>query len=244
MTVGSWRAAFPARLVCLAAVLSATTAVLFGQQAPARVVTFLPASLDVVALLPFASADSLPQEREIRAQFDSLLRGSLAARRFTVLGDAPALRAWLRVRDSLGGFYDRKTGRRLEDKVSAAARAAAAASGAELLLLPELQVVDVWIASRKAKWDGAERGNLTLGGRSPALSLVAELRDSSGARVTTLRSGFTILTRHKGDGLVPLTRAEAFGDRERMRESTDRLADSMPGVPRKPPPEKEQRAIP
>ncbi len=235
---------FPAGLACLAAMLVTTTAMLSAQQAPPARVAFLPTDLDVVTFLPFAKADSLPPERDIRPRFDSLLEAGLAARRFTVLDGAPAFRAWLRVRDSLGGFYDRKSGRRLEDKVGRAARAAAGAAGAELLLVPELQVVDVWLASRKAEWDGAERGNLPLGGRTPALSLVAELRDSSGAVVTTLRSGYTILTRYKGDKLVPLTRAEAFADRGRMRECTDRLADSMPGVPRKPPPEKEQRAIP
>ena len=241
----SSRVAFPARLASLAVILSATTAALSGQQAPGGRVTFLPAGLDVVALLPFAGSDSLPQEREIRAQFDFLLGASLAARRFTVLDGTPALRAWLRVRDSLGGFYDRKTGRRLEGKVGPAARAALAATGAELLLVPELEVADVWIANRKAEWDGAERGtNLVLGGRTRALSLVAELRDSSGTVVTTLRSGFTMLTRPKNDRLVPATRAEVFGDQKRMRECTDRLADSMPGVPRRPPPQKEQRAIP
>lgn len=225
--------------------LLATTAMLSAQQAPPARVTFLPTGLDVVAFLPFTTSDSLPSDRDIRPRFDSLIEASLAARRFTVPDGAPALRAWLRVRDSLGGFYDRKTGRRLEDKVGRAARAAAAAGGAELLLVPELHVVDVWIANRKAEWDGAERGtNLVLGGRSRALSLVAELRDSSGALVTTLRSGFTLLARPKNDQLVLMTRPEVFGDQKRMRECTERLADSMPGVPRKPLPEKEQRAIP
>jgi hypothetical protein len=220
----------------VAIVAAAVVSVLPAQQPPPRVVTFLPTGVDLAEASP-----------TIGGQFDSLLRASLSARQFTVVDGGPAVAAWLRVRDSLGGFYHRKTGRRLEPNLRSAARAALGATGAELLLIPRLVVVDAWIANYKAEWDGAQRRmELIVGGRTAALTLAAEVRDSSGDAVASLRSGFNTVARQKGGELVAMTLEEVFGDRKRMRECTDRLADSMPGVPRKPPPavRREERPIP
>jgi hypothetical protein len=221
---------------------------LLGAQQPARhLVTLLPTAAGVVALLPAGKPDSTLDERNVAARFDSSLRVSLTSRRFVVLDGGPALAAWLRVRDSLGGFYDRKTGHRLDSHLRSAAHAALNATGAELLIVPELEVVDAWIANHKARWDGAGRDMTgVVGGRTAAMSLVAEVRDGSGDSVAALRSGFSLLLRPKGDDLVWMTAVQVFGDEKRIRECTDRLADSMPGVPRRPVPvvPREDRPIP
>lgn len=217
-----------------------------AQQPLPRVVTLLPTDARIVGYMAVETGDSVAGAERVALQFDSLLRVSLESRGFAVLDRWPAQEAWLRARDSLGGFYDRRTGARLEPNVAAAARAALVAGGAELLLAPELVPVDIWIAGRKARWDGVERSTEgVVGGRTLGLTLAAELRDTSGVRAAALRSGFNMMTKPKGGDLVRRSRAELF-EVKRMRECTDRLADSMPGVPRRPPtpPPAERRPIP
>ena len=148
----------------------------------------------VIALLPIQLPDSLPEPERVRATFDSLLTALLTGAGYRVVGSEVTAPAWKQVVDSMGGYYDRRTGRIVHERYLAAASATVARlraeHGTDALLAPGVIVTMAPTDKGTATWDGVSERVANAGWSSvPVLTLVALSADAAGAVLHCGRGG-------------------------------------------------------
>jgi len=162
-----------------------------------------------------------------RARFDSLIVSVLRSEGFTVVPAAVPDSIWVRLRDSIGGYFDTYTGKLVEAKWNAVhlgtLRELKARYGAEAWLHPEIEFVGARFTGGKVKWDGVEQtsgapggvGGFLFGtktGSVPALSLFIVLEDPTGKELYSGVGGIELAARIVGDRFVDVPRLALLGD--------------------------------
>lgn len=155
----------------------------------------LPASVfdlrgKTVALVPASVPDELEGREAIGRLVDSMILATLAPADFTTVPAAEYAAIWDRLTREAGGFFDPYTGERDEPKFEAAVRQLhrelEALFHPDVLLYPELWIVEAPIRDGLAHWDGTQRqvyGIPVDGGAALALSLVVVMEDEGGQEV-------------------------------------------------------------
>ncbi len=178
-----------------------------------------------VALVPLAFGDDLEVPDSVITELESLLRQELELAGFEVIPSVVYGETWLRIVQDLGGIYDPYTGKRDDEQFEAASQRLrlelAEKFGPDVLLRPELWVVDAPYRNAFARWDGASQKitksafRFDSEGFVPALTLGIVVEDLAGAEVFVNGGGLEVL--ETLDTVVP---AEAlFGDPERIRDA-------------------------
>ena len=139
--------------------------------------------------------------------FDSLIVTQLESAGFTVITPRVTVATWQRVRDSLGGYYDRFTGRVVAEKLRAVQTVTLAVLQrdyhVEAWIRPFIAPVRAQYHGRNARWDGVDEGSgWGVGdGVLPALSLTVPVFDSAGLSVLAGTGGIELTM--KADLEVP-----------------------------------------
>jgi hypothetical protein len=180
---------------------------------------------------------------DVRASLDSLIAERLRAEGFGVVPPQAAESIQLRLRDSIGGYYDTYTGKRVESKYEAVQggtrRELKARYGADAWLHTVVGVVGASFTGGKVKWHGVEeksgaRGGLggfmfgTKTGTVPALSLFVVLEDTEGKSVYAGVGGIELASRIEGDHFVDIPRADLLRDGARNAAAVHLALDSLP----------------
>ncbi|HWZ29450.1 MAG TPA: hypothetical protein VNX15_12855 [Gemmatimonadales bacterium] len=149
----------------------------------------------------------LPELRSRHVVFDSLITAVLESAGFTVITPGVTAATWQRVRDSLGGYYDRFTGRVVAGKLQAVETATFAVlrhdHHVDVWIRPSVATVQASFRGRKASWDGVQEGSggVIGDGILPALSLIVPVFDSAGHAVYQGIGGIEL--KSKADGETP-----------------------------------------
>jgi hypothetical protein len=178
-----------------------------------------------------------------RARFDSLIVSVLRSEGFTVVPSAVSDSIWVRLRDSLGGYFDTYTGKLLEAKWNVVhlgtLRALKARYGAEAWLHPDIAYVGAPFKGGKVKWHGVEQtsgapggvGGFLFGtktGSVPALSFFATVEDTAGKELYSGAGGIELAARIVGDRFVDVPRLSLLGDGGRNVTAVHLALDSLP----------------
>ncbi|HEX9283833.1 MAG TPA: hypothetical protein VF882_08590 [Gemmatimonadales bacterium] len=193
------------------------------------------------------SSVALPQDYRdltaVRARFDSLIAERLRAAGFSVVPPQIAESIWLRVRDSVGGYYDTYTGKRVEAKYEVVRTATLTELKtryqADAWLHPVIRVVGARFSGGKVKWHGVEEqsgapgglGGFLFGskiGAVPALSLFVFVEDMAGKDLYAGVGGLRLVERIQGDRFVPIPRDSLFNDGARNAAAIHLALDSLP----------------
>ncbi|HZH40240.1 MAG TPA: hypothetical protein VFD85_04485 [Gemmatimonadales bacterium] len=139
--------------------------------------------------------------------FDSLILAQLESAGITVIAPGVTAATWQRVRDSLGGYYDRFSGRVVAEKYQAVEAGTLAALRRDYRVTawirPLVAEVRAPFRGRTARWSGVEEGSgWGIGdGFLPALTLIIPVFDSAGSSVLAGTGGIQIVL--KADGEAP-----------------------------------------
>lgn len=147
------------------------------------------------------------------ARFDSLITSQLRTTGFTIVPAQASESIWLRLRDSVGGYYDTYTGKLVEAKLdvvhTATLRELHARYGADGWLHTKIAFVGASFTGGKVKWHGTEQtsgarggiGGFLLGtktGTVPALSLFVVLEDTAGKELYSGVGGIELAVQIQG----------------------------------------------
>lgn len=193
------------------------------------------------------SSISLPRElRSLpgpRAQFDSLITSSLRSEGFAVVPPQVSESIWLRLRDSIGGYYDSYTGKLIDAKLEevhlGTLRELHARHAVDAWLHPEIEVVGAPFTGGKVKWHGTEQESGATGGLGgflfgtkrgsvPALSLFVSLEDTVGKDIYAGVGGIELTSRIKGDRFVDVPWPSLLRDGARNVAAVHLALDSLP----------------
>jgi len=178
-----------------------------------------------------------------RAAFDSLIAGQLRGAGFTVVPPQVSESIWLRVRDSVGGFYDTYTGKLIDEKWeavhTATLRELRTRHHVDGWLHPSIRFVGAPFTGGKVKWHGVEQTSGAAGGLGgflfgtktgsvPALSLVTMLEDTAGKELYVGLGGIELAARIEGGRFVDIPRASLLGDGSRNVNAVHLALDSLP----------------
>lgn len=172
-------------------------------------------SVKTMALATLEAPSDLPDSKEMRADFETLLTTELQTAGFEVVPSKEYEEVFTRMQGQMGGFFDPMTGKadkeRLKQVQDLCRREVAAKFHADAVLYPGLFVVQARLIQQVAYWDGvketaiagnwAERllsGNYL--GSLPALSLWITLKDTSGADLYVNGGGLQLIGKVKGLG--------------------------------------------
>ena len=178
-----------------------------------------------------------------RARFDSLITAALRAEGFAVVAWQVPESIWLRLRDSIGGYYDTYTGKLISTKIDAVhlgtLRALHAHYAVDAWLHPSIEVVSARFTGGKVKWHGTEQesgatgglGGLLFGtkkGSFPALSLFVALEDTAGKQLYEGAGGIELTSRIQGDVFVDTPPGLLLDDEVRNAAAVHLALDSLP----------------
>ncbi len=176
------------------------------------------ASTRTIALSPIDVPDELEQPEPVLAIFDSLITEALCAAGFAVVPAGVVSDIWGHGTDSVGGYYDPKTGRQDTTKLNPLRRylkqRLRAEHGADAILFPEIIVVDAPYADGTATWDGTSQAvagflrvllsaitsNTLPAGTAQGLSLDVQVESVEGGVVFTNRGGIELWAKPDRDG--------------------------------------------
>lgn len=190
---------------------------------------------------------TLPRSFQARSPrhiaFDTLIVAQLQAAGFAIIPPESTAAVWRHVRDSVGGFYDRYSGRVVDDKLQAV-------MGRTLAQLREHYHIAAWLrpfvsrvsvpfSGGKIAWDGIEErsggrgglGGFLLGehtGTLPGLSLRISLVDSTARTIYRGAGGLELAGRIQDGRLVDLTPDSLLGDDARIARAVHLALDSLP----------------
>jgi hypothetical protein len=179
----------------------------------------------------------------VRTRFDSLISDRLRAQGFAIVPPQVGESIWLRLRDSIGGYYDTYTGNlnpaKFEQVRTAALTELKTKYHVDAWLHPFIRAVLARFNGGKVKWDGVEeqsgaRGGLggflfgTKEGTVPALSLIVSVEDMTGTDLYTGVGGIRLVVRLDGDRFVRLPRDSLFIDGSRNAAAIHLALDSLP----------------
>lgn len=173
--------------------------------------------------------------------FDSLIVTQLKAAGLTIVGPESTQALWLKVRDSIGGYYDPYTGRFIQEKYQTV-------WNATLTALRQTYHIDAWIRpgvhqaqahfyGSKVKWDGVEEESGGSGGvvgfifgtnygTLPALSLQVLVVDTAGKFLYGAAGGIQLASNVHGD----LPPDSLLQDSARIRRAVHLAVDSLPAA--------------
>jgi hypothetical protein len=190
---------------------------------------------------------ALPQEyhdlARVRTRFDSLIAERLRTAGFTVVPPQVSESIWHHVRDSVGGFFDTYTGKRIDAKFAAVRTATLTALRTtyqvDAWLHPVIRVVGARFSGGKVKWNGVEEtsgapgglGGFLFGSKTgsiPALSLFVFVEDMDGKDLYEGVGGIRLTDRIEGDRFVPVPRDSLFDDGARNAAALHLALDSLP----------------
>ncbi|HET7296946.1 MAG TPA: hypothetical protein VFI66_07365 [Gemmatimonadales bacterium] len=178
-----------------------------------------------------------------RAQFDSLISSSLRREGFAVVPAQVSESIWLRLRDSIGGYFDSYTGKLIEAKLQmvheGTLRELRDRHGVDAWLHSEIEFVGAPFTGGKVKWHGTEQESGATGGLGgflfgtkkgsvPALSLFVSLEDTLGKEVYAGVGGIQLTTRVQGDRFVDVPPLSLLADSARNAAAVHLALDSLP----------------
>jgi hypothetical protein len=190
---------------------------------------------------------ALPRSLRARAlrhlTFDSLVVVQLEAAGFAIIRPETTAAVWRHIRDSVGGFYDRYTGRLLDDKLGAVTVGTLALLReryhAAAWLRPFVTLVHAPFAGGKVKWDGVEEGSGGRGGLGgfllgehsgtlPALSFTVFLDDSAGRTIYHGVGGLQLAARLEEGRIVDMPPDSLLTDDAAIVRAVHLALDSLP----------------
>ena len=228
------------RPVAILAVGAVVWAALTARAVPAQSPTTSPGGARIVALSAVRLPAELTDKAQARTLIDSLIRVQLAVAGVAVLPAEETRKVEREVSDSLGGIYDRITGRldsaRNAAWVATTPRLLRERHGAVLWLSPYVLEVTAPFDKDKASWHGQTENSGGQGalskvlfvsyyGQLPALSLYLLGVNSSG-KVVYARAGGIQLQRHLTSPAFDAPRY-ALVPRDSLLSSPTRLADAV-----------------
>jgi hypothetical protein len=178
-----------------------------------------------------------------RARFDSLISSTLRTKGFAVVPWEVSESIWLRLRDSIGGYYDTYTGKLIKAKVEAVhmgmLRELHARYAVDAWLHSWIDVVSAPFTGGKVKWHGAEqesgaRGGLggflfgTKKGSIRALSLYVALEDTVGTELYEGVGGIELGSQIEGGRFVDITPGLLLVDEARNATAVHLALDPLP----------------
>jgi hypothetical protein len=223
------------RVATLSAALLAA-GVAHAQQAPAApspATAHVPPPA-VIALRHVTLPDDMPDAARAHATFDSLMTAMLTAAGYRVVPGATTTVAWKAAVDSIGGYYDRSTGKLIREKFLAASTSTIgrlhASHGADALLTPLIGTEVVRTSRGKAQWEGTSQ-QVDHGGWGTVgvLTLHVITTDSAGTVVHCGSGGIRALVKFsylKNDA-KPLPPTEYFADHKRNEAAVRRALESL-----------------
>jgi hypothetical protein len=166
------------------------------------------------------------------AAIDSLVQAELRAGGFASVSPAVTDSLWKVIRDSVGGFFDPRTGQADTTKQNAATDALLSGLReryqVDALLVLQIRIVSADFDKWTVKWDGTHQtfGNLghhftnallhdTYKGRTRALSLIAFVQDLHRRPLYTGRGGLQVYVEPKNGKFVDLPDSVFFADTSR-----------------------------
>ena len=178
-----------------------------------------------VALVPLESDDDLEVPDSVVTEFESLLRGELEQAGFHVIPSLVYEELWIRVVQDVGGIFDPYTGRRDDERFQRAVdrlrEELKENFEPDVLLRPELWVVDAPFHDAVARWDGTSQDISTSrfrfgqDGFVLALTFGIVVEDLEGIELYVNGGGIEVL-----ETLESVVPTEAlFADRERIRNA-------------------------
>lgn len=192
------------------------------------------AKTKTVALTPVTVPDQVTDPGPIAARYDSLIAEELRAAGLTVIPSREFDGLWKRIRDSIGGVYDARTGK-VDTVKQDAARTLAMRElkerfNADGWLQPVIVVTGAAFGSGTARWDGVKEsyestvmkllafvGRVHAEGTAPALSLEIRLEDMQGLPEYQNLGGIQLLQKPRFGKFVAVPRSELFADPARDR---------------------------
>lgn len=203
------------------------------------------ATAHTIALSPIRVPDDLDEPEPVEALFDSLITDALRTAGFTVVPSDIVSEIWNRGADSIGGYFDPVTGRADTSKLNPLRRhfkqRLRSEHAADLVLFPEIVVVDAPYADGQASWDGTSQavaGWLTIvasaiantslpAGTAEGLSLDVQMEGMDSGAVFNHRAGIELWAKPSGDGgLSRVPRERLFQDRKRSAKAVRRVLES------------------
>lgn len=195
-----------------------------------------------IALSPLRVPDDLEEPEPVEALFDSLITDALRIAGFAVVPSEIVSEIWDHGADSIGGYFDPMTGQADTSKLNPLRRyfkqRLRSEQAADLVLFPEVVVVDAPYADGQASWDGTSQAvagwfrilasaitNTELpAGTAQALSLDVQIESMDGGPVFNQRGGIELWAK-PGDNkdLSWVPRERLFLDRKRNAKAV-RLA--------------------
>lgn len=187
----------------------------------------------VIAVHPTLLPLTIPRADTIGAVFDSLITSALASSGYAIVPCSLTADAWKKSVDSLGGYYDRVTGKVVQAKFRAACAAAVARlrpeHRAEALLTPIIEVHPVRADGGVARWEGVTQRVDHMGWSTVnVFTLRVFTTDSAGAPLHCGSGGIHALVKYSAwSGPRPLPPDEYFRDRERNVAAVGRALASL-----------------
>lgn len=204
------------------------------------------AGADTIALSPLSLPDDLEEPEPVEALFDSLITEALRTAGFAVVPSELVSEIWNHGADSIGGYFDPLTGRADSSKLNPLRRyfkqRLRSEHAADLVLFPEIVVVDAPYADGQASWDGASQAvagwlkvlasaiaNIDLpAGTAEGLSLDVQIEGMDGGAVFSQRRGIELWAKPGGDGgLSRVPRERLFLDRKRSAKAVRLVLESL-----------------
>jgi hypothetical protein len=187
-----------------------------------------------VALAPVSIPEGLDGPEGINLEIESLLEGTLREGGFAPVLPKAFGEAWKEAVDRVGGYFNPRSGEvdetRYREVRTLALRALKDSCGADGVLFPAIQVVEVEWKGGTVHWDGVSEHLISPGrqvldtaliiqrtGRVSALSLALRLVDINGNEVYLKRGGLQLGARwDRSTG-----RSEGLTDRGRMERAVE-----------------------
>ena len=206
------------------------------------------AATHTVALSTVRVPDDLEDPDPVAALFDSLLTDALRTGGFAVVPSDIVSEIWNQGADSIGGYFDPMTGQPDTSKLNPLRRyfkqRLRSEQAADLVLFPEIVLVDAPYADGQASWDGTSQAvagwfkilisaiaNSRLpAGTAEALSLDVQVESIDGGSVFNQRAGLELWAKPDGDGdLSWVPRERLFLDQKRNAKAVRLVLASLLG---------------
>lgn len=204
------------------------------------------AASHTIALSPIRVPDDLEEPDPVEALFDSLLTDALRTAGFAVVPPVIVSEIWNDGADSIGGYFDPMTGQADTSKLNPLRRyfkqRLRSEQAADLVLFPEVVVVDAPYADGQASWDGTSQavaGWLSIlasailntglpAGTAEGLSLDVQIESIDGGAVFNHRAGIELWAKPSGDGgLSRVPRERLFLDRKRSAKAVRQVLELL-----------------
>jgi len=201
--------------------------------------------LKTIALAPIWTPKELVVPDSVKAKFESLLAAELRGAGFTVIASEQEQALWNSMTDSVGGFYDPKTGevdtvksRIVWDKVYSRLRTN---FGVDAIMYPSILIVLAKFNNGKAEWDGTSEGvqkgkfwtflsGTSHSGTTRALSISITLKDSNFVTLYLNAGGIQALDKvGPFGGFEPVSQEELFAKEERNVKAVRLALDPLLG---------------